>query len=330
MNFSRFCSALVRRVLTPVLSLTLVLPLIFLTAACDGGDDASGRARVTVVATIFPAYDAARSICKDIEGVQVKLLLRPGTESHTYDPTPQDIALISSCDLFVCTGGESDEWARTITEGAEMQGTVLAMLNCVDPLSESDMDGLPGSEDHTDHGHGYDEHVWTSPVNMIKICQAVAESLCKADPGNAGSYRANLDAHTKELTALDDDFRSLFEKAGHVTLVFGDRFPFRYFAEEYSLEWYAAFPGCAENTEPSGEIVTFLADKIVQDNIKTVFYIELSTHRIADTLAAETGCSTAMLHSVHNVTADEFERGETYLSLMRNNLETLREYWGNG
>ena len=314
-----------KRIRFPAAVLALVM-LLILPAGCVSLPSADDG--FTVITTVFPAYDFTRQIAG--EHADVSLLLPPGTESHAYEPTPLDIINIQNCDLFLCVGGESESWVDRIL-GSMDDGKgphVLRMIDCVEAVEETVPDGAGIDGDHEeDHRHGsteteYDEHVWTSPANARQIAAAIADTLQALDPENSAAYQDNLTRYDAELAALDEDFRTFF--ASHeTTLVFGDRFPFRYFADAYGLTCYAAFPGCASETEPSAATVVYLIDRVRELGLRKVYYIEFSNHVIADTIARETGTETALFHSCHNVTAAEQQAGVTYISLMRANLAAL-------
>lgn len=295
---------------------------------------------VSVTATVFPAYDFARQIVGN-KG-KVTLLVPPGAESHSYEPTPQDILRLQGSTLLVANGGESEAWLDAVTASLETLPPTVYMLDEVNALAEETVEGMQSGGilsrargDHAGHGHAhehehddepeYDEHVWTSPKNAALICEAIADKLCALDEENAEYYRANCAAYTEKLLTLDAQFRAVAEGAEHRTLIFADRFPVRYFTEEYGFEYYAAFPGCADDAEPSARTVAFLIDAVRRENVPAVFYIEFSNEKMADIIAEETGCETLLFHSCHNVTADELENGVSYLELMEQNLQNVKE-----
>ena len=247
----------------------------------------------------------------------------PGVESHAYEPSARDIISIQDCDLFIYTGGFNDRWVEDVLRSLEREVPVLRMMDCVGLLREELKEGMEEGHSHED-GEEYDQHVWTSPANAVLIVQAIEDVLCRIDPENRVTYAQNAEDYAARLEALDGSFRQFFSAAGTKTLIFGDRFPFRYFAEEYGLDYYAAFPGCSSEAEPSAATVAFLIDKVREEGVNTVFYIEFSNHLVADSIAEATGAGTAMLHSCHNVTRQEMEEGATYVSLMERNLETLK------
>ena len=311
--------------------LCLILCLALLPGCAARPSVSDGQAGgFSIVATSFPAYDLARAVCG--QAAEITLLRPPGAESHSYEPTPRDILAVEDCGLFIYLGGESDAWVETILSSLESPPETLRMIDCVDTLDEETLGGMTSQghdHDHDeDHGRGevheIDEHVWTAPENAGRIARAIAERMAVLDRANADTYLAAADAYQAEIDALDRDFRDFFAALPTKTLVFGDRFPLRYFAEAYGLTCYAAFPGCATQTEPSAATVAFLTEKVEREGISTVFYIEFSNHLVADSIAEAAGARTALFHSCHNVSRQDLESGATYLSLMRQNLETLR------
>lgn len=283
---------------------------------------------LSVVTTVFPAYDIARSVAGS--RASVVQLLRPGTESHSFEPTPQDMALIKNCDVFIYAGGESDTWIENIMDSVDMSSkTVISMLDSVDALEEEEVEGMSEggvlAEYISEEEEEADEHVWTSPKNMIRIASAVTDAMAAADPDGSDLYHENGNAYIDELSVLDDDYRKTLDAASSHTIVVADRFPFRYLCEEYNLTYYAAFPGCSEDAEITADSIITLCDKVTQANLDTVFHIEFSNEKIADSICEVTGAKKRLLHSCHNVSAKETEEGVTYISLMRNNLETLKE-----
>lgn len=279
--------------------------------------------RLQIVSTIFPAYNFARAIAG--ENADVSILLAPGVESHSYEPTPQDIIRIQNCDLFLYTGGESDTWVDDLLASFDEPVNTVKMMDCVEVYEEELLEGMQTEESTGAQETEYDEHVWTSPKNAVLISRAIEKNLCDIDPENAASYQENASAYIAQLEMLDQNFRDFFAGVSNKTMVFGDRFPFRYFAEEYGLDCFAAFPGCSSETEPSVATIAFLTDKVKSENITTVFYIEFSNHQVADSIAEAAGAKTALFHSCHNVSEQEQRDGATYLSLMEQNLNTLKE-----
>lgn len=310
-----------KKLFTVITTLCLLLSL----CGCKGGCYESGGEGLDIVTTVFPAFDFAREIAGDKAGVC--LLVPPGSESHSFEPTAQDILRIQNCDLLICNGGESEIWLEDMLAGMDGEIPRLVMLDCVQALEEEVKAGMQVAGHDHDHDHEeaeYDEHVWTSPRNAALICQALGETLCAIDPANSDYYAGRTESYCDKLLALDADFRALAERSGHPTMIFADRFPARYFVEEYGLDYYAAFPGCAEEAEPSARTVAFLIDKVRQENTPAVFYIEFSNQKMADVICEDTGCQKLLFHCCHNVTRRQLDEGISYLGLMEQNLNTLR------
>ncbi len=358
-NMKKFRNKAVRR------GTALAVCCFVLTSFCgcarreDGRDSLKNETeeRLSVVTTIFPQYDFVRQIAGD--KVELKMLLKPGEETHSYEPTPQDIIAIQKSDLFIYVGGENDAWVEDILESSEMQNVhTLRLVDQVDTLEEESVEGMKpergehehseeehdedeneyedghDEEDHEDedpgngHSHTTDEHVWTSPLNAVRIVEGLTGELCVLDEKNESVYQENSEAYIDELYTLDAAFREVTAQAkeeGHDTLLFGDRFPFRYFTEEYGLSYYAAFPGCASDTEPSAATMAFLINKMRDERYPLVLKMELSSGAVAEAVAEACGADVKVFYSCHNLTAEQFERGETYLSMMWQNVETLKE-----
>lgn len=286
--------------------------------------------KLRIVTTLFPAYDFARNIAAD--NAEVTLLLPPGVEPHSYEPTPKDMVEIQNCDIFICNGGESESWIEGILDSLDSSKfRTVRLIDSTSALLEEDESYE--HEEHGEHEHehehegdevGYDEHIWTSPVICVELCNAIEAAISSVDSGNAAQYRRNLESYTSKLKSLDLSFKEVVESGKRQEIIFGDRFPFKYFAQEYGLVYHAAFPGCSSQTEPSAATLARLINKTREDKIPAVFYIEMSNQAVANALAKETGAKTLLFHSCHNLTKDEFYSGETYLSLMNKNLENLK------
>lgn len=302
-----------------ITSVLLAVVLVFSLCACRStGDENAGGEKLQIMAAMFAEYDFASLVAGDC--AEVKMLLPPGADMHSYEPTPQNIIDIKNADVFVFGGGESDVWLDDVLDSVGESVTTVKMMDACELLHE---------EEHADESHGhdeeeYDEHVWTSPKNAVKIVKAIEEALCSVDEENAEMYRQNAREYISELEKLDEDFRQVIRNAKRHEFVFADRFPLLYFAEEYSLEHFAAFPGCSHDTEASAATVRQLIDKVREDEIPVVFKIEMSNAALAETVASETGAQVLEFHSCHSISKDDFANGETYISLMRKNLENLK------
>ncbi len=325
--------------------ITAIIAVILLLCGCGTvHEDFSQGDKPLVIATIFPQYDFLRQICGD--RADVRMLIRPGSESHNYDPSPSDIITVSHAALFVYAGGDSDAWVQKLLQSDELSDvTAVALTDLVPTVSEEITEGMQHSHshaedeehhdddhDHDDHDHDdhdheleYDEHVWTSLKNAAIICNSLCDYMCAADSANADTYRENCANYVKKINELDILAADTVKNAVRKTIVFADRFPVRYFTEEYGLKYYAAFPGCASETEPSPSTLIFLIDKVRSENIPVVFYREFSNEKVADLVCESTKAKKLLFHSCHNVTADEFESGVTYIDIMRNNINNLKE-----
>lgn len=316
-----------------ILSILLILMLTITTfAGCQskskvssGEEKTGGDKKISVVTTIFPQYDFTRQIAGD--KADITMLLAPGAESHSYEPTPQDIIKIQNCDVFIYVGGENDTWVDSILDSIDKSKIkVISLLDCVKPLGEEVKEGMEAEEPaDANDGIEYDEHVWTSPQNAVLIANVIRDVLCYVDQKNGETYKANAEKYTKQLSQLDAEFQDVVKNASRKTIVFGDRFPLRYFTETYGLDYWAAFPGCSTETEPSAATVAFLTDKVKAENIPVVFKIELSNGNVAQSITEAAGAKVLTFYSCHNVSKEDFDNGATYLSMMKKNVESLKE-----
>lgn len=341
-----------------ILAVMVALLGVFLAELKSPDDDGSGKIRI--VATNFPGYDFARAITRGVSEAKVKMLLKPGAESHDYEPTPQDIVRIKDSDVFIYTGGESDEWVRKILKEIDSSKTkVVKMMDLVELKEEELKEGMQeeagehggeheghgkheeheGHEKHEEHeGHGkheeheggheepeYDEHVWTSPKNAIKIVRELGRVIEEKNEGNRGKYKRNAEDYIEELEKIDKEISTLVQKAKRKELIFGDRFPLRYFVDDYGLDYYAGFKGCSEQTEASAGTIAFLIEKVRADNIPVVLKLEMNDGKIAKAIARETGAKVLEFHAIHNVSQKDFEGGASYVDLMERNIKVLEE-----
>lgn len=290
--------------------------------------------KLKIVTTIFPQYDFVRAIAGGTGAVNVRMLLSPGEEVHSYEPTPLDIKEIQNCDLFIYVGAENDVWVDRILENmGDKRPETLRLVDLTETVAEESVEGMMEEKGH-DHEESReeeaDEHVWTSPVKAAEITEAIAQKMAELDPPNADNYLANAQDYEATILDLDAQFRQIAENAERKILVFGDRFPIRYFAEGYGLDYFAAFPGCSSESEPSASTLAFLIDKVREEEIPVVFSIEFSNGNIARAICESTGAVQRTYNSCHNVTKEQMENGATYVSLMSENLEAVREALGKG
>ena len=298
---------------------------LLFAVGCADVDTADGEDKLTIISTVFAPYDFAREVAG--ERADCSLLVPPGTEVHGYEPTARDMIAVQECDVFIYVGGESAAWVTTLLSALDTSRIKLVtLMDCVELLHEEELPGLH-DHDHDEEAHeeAYDEHVWTSPRNAALITDKLAAAFAAADPAGAELYAANAAAYKQELSLLDAAFETVVNAAVRRTLVMADRFPLLYFARAYDLGYYAAFPGCASETEPSAATVAFLIDKVKAEGIPVVLCLEMSNGRMADTICEGSGAKKRTFHSCHNLTKDEMEAGETYLSLMYHNRDVLKE-----
>lgn len=311
------------------------IALAILFAFMSAGASLAEEKRLSVVTAIFPIYDWVREIAGENDTIEITLLLDNGVDLHSYQPTAQDIMKIAACDVFAYVGGESDEWAEDAL--AESVNPNMAVVNLVEAMGEDIkeeelVEGMePEEEEEGDEEEDeaeYDEHVWLSLRNARKLVKFLADALAEADPANAGSYAANADVYIEKLDALDAQYDAVREAADFDTLLFGDRFPFRYLADDYGLNYYAAFSGCSAESEASFETVVFLAGKVDALGLPAVLTIEGDNHRIAETIVQNTQAKDARIlamDSMQATTAADVEAGVTYLGVMEGNLEVLKQ-----
>ena len=300
----------------------LILLALFITGGCRPAKPKKAEGKISVSSLIFPSYDFVRAIAGD--RVNLVMLLPPGAESHSFEPSPLDIITIKESDLFIYPGGENSSWADRILESIvpESRIKLLKLIDLVDTVEEELVEGMEGDKDEAP---AYDEHVWTSPKNVKLIVAALTKALCELDSANVDFYRQNAAEYSVRLDELDAAFQSVVDAAKRDTIIFGDRFPFRYFTDAYDLKYYAAFPGCSTETEPSAATVAFLINKVKSEYIPVIFHIELSNEKMADAISEATGAEKLLLHSCHNITKKDFENGVNYLDLQKLNAEHLRE-----
>lgn len=284
--------------------------------------------KLSVVTTSFPPYDFIRGVTGDL--ADITMLLQAGAEAHSYEPVPLDIAKIQNCNVFVYIGGEGEVWVDRILDSIDTSDiTIIRLFDFIEPLEEEEVEGASPDGHHHDEAEEedeeFDEHIWTSPRNARLCVEGIEEALCKDFPENADTYRRNGSGYAEKLEQLDREFAVMTENSAGNTIVVGDRFPFRYLAHDYGLKYYAAFSGCSSESEPSVYTMAYLIDKLKGDDTDVVFYLEFSTKRLAQKLSDATGAKMLPLNSCHNVTKKDFKNGITYLDLMYENLENLRE-----
>lgn len=336
LNVKRFWLG-AKRLSVAVCTILAALTAITLTG-CGSRTAGNGDGKYSIVCTTYPQYDWVKQIIGDSDNYNVTLLLKNGVDMHSFQPTAEDMYKVASADMFVYVGGTSDQWVDGALKNAKNKN--MQVVNMVDILGdkakvEELVEGM--QEEHHEHSHDdhdhdelieYDEHVWLSVDNAMIITKALAESLKSIDSSNADKFEANSSAYIAKLSALDKEYRDTIAASGNRTVLFGDRFPFRYLADEYGLSYYAAFPGCSAETEASFETVTFLSGKVDELGLKSIFVIENSDRKVAETIKKNTKTkdqTILTLNSMQSVTNKDIEAGATYLKIMEDNLAVLKK-----
>lgn len=297
-------------------ALIIISALLIFGCQKNSGSESAGD-RLKIVVTGFPLYDFARAVSKD--RADITMLIKPGSDAHSYDPSPMDIMKIEQSNIFIYMGGEGDSWVKNVLSSISNDKLkVIRIFDFIPPYIGEQDDNM------SSHNHHMDEHIWTSPIIAQQIVDVISREIADADAVNKDFYLANAYEYREKISSLDMEFRTLIDGSDRRAIIVADRFPFMYFAEEYSLDHVSAFPGCDVETDISVSVMADLINAIKDGGYKYIYYVELSNQKIADAVSGHTGAEKLLLHSIQNVTADEFSSGETYVSLMRKNLENLR------
>ncbi|WBB38826.1 metal ABC transporter substrate-binding protein [Parvimonas micra] len=310
----------------------------------DKGDNTKGKLKI--VTTIFPEYDITRAIAKD--KVDLELMIKPGVDVHSFTPTPQDIKTVQNSDIFVYGGTEHDKWVENLTKSIDMKNKkVVKLVDGIQQLEEESVDGMKHEHHHHDkkedqHNHDHkhekedehnhkgeekelDPHYWTSPKNAIQMVKTITNALVEKDPDNAEFYKENAENYIKQLEGVDKELHDVVDNAKIKKVVIADRFPFRYLFKDLGLEYRALFSGCSvESTASAGQIKK-MVDYVKENKIPVVYHIEMGKGELAETVAKNSGAKVKLLHSIHTVTKEDFDKGITYIDLMKQNVEALKE-----
>lgn len=351
----------------------VTISMILGMTGCGKTTEKEDNYRLKIVTSLFPYYDMARAVIGDVKGIDLKMIVTPGQDSHSFEPTPSDVIQMENADVLIYNGGSLETWIDTLLDSLNNKKQIqMKMMDYVDVLNEEIVEGMDTrfeEHDHDEHSHKEDnhnkenhkedshseenhkednhsedssndsefhnedseeeheetdEHIWTSPVNEIIMTEKICEALSKALPEEKKIFQKNAENYISQLKELDNEFRTIVENAKTNEIIFADKFPLQYFAKEYGLKYYAAFPGCGSDMEPSAKTIAFLVDKIKEDNIKAVFYLELSSHIVADAIETDTGAKPLQFNSCHNITQKQFDSGVTYVDLMKENVNNLK------
>lgn len=361
----------------------VTISMILGMAGCGKTTEKEDNYRLKIVTSLFPYYDMARAVIGDVKGIDLKMTVTPGQDSHSFEPTPSDVIQMENAEVLIYNSGSLETWIDTLLDSLNNKNQIqMKMMDYVDVLNEEIVEGMDtrfeehdhdehsrkednhnkenhkedshseekhkedshSEENHKEDNHSEDssndsefhnedseeeheetdEHIWTSPVNEIIMTEKICETLSKALPEEKENFQKNAESYISQLKELDNEFRTIVENAKINEIIFADKFPLQYFAKEYGLKYYAAFPGCGSDMEPSAKTIGFLVDKIKEDNIKAVFYLELSSHIVADAMETDTGAKPLQFNSCHNITQKQFDSGVTYVDLMKENVNNLK------
>lgn len=336
-----------KKILLAILALAIVAG-VAIAFILGGNKNTKTNAKYKVVASNFASYDFLRAIIGDNKEVELTFLLGPGKDAHSYDPTAQDLIKIQDANLFVYVGGEMEKWATKVIESQDKSKTdIVCIADYVDKMEEKEVDGAEEHEhdhdheegedhdhededhdhDHEEHEHtegAFDEHIWTSPANAVKMVNALEKAMEKIDNANASKYKANADAYIAKIKDVDKKIKDIVDNKKRDRLIFADKMPMQYFIDYYKLKVSAAFDGCSTEVDPSAKTVAYLQNKVKEEKIPVILYIELNPGTVANTIATETGTKSMRIQTLHNVSLDDFNNGETWVSLMTRNIDVLK------
>ena len=312
-----------------ILVILLILIVIGATFAIfkSGKNAKKDTNKIQVVVSNFASYDFLRAIIGDNNNVELTFLLGPGKNSHSYEPTAQDLIAIQNADLFVYVGGEMEQWADKVLDSLDNKNIkVICIADSVETIEEKEVDGAEEEEEEEEEG-AFDEHIWTSPSNAIKMVSSLEKAMEEIDTNNAEKYKKNAENYIVQIKDVDSKIQQIVDNKVRDRLIFADKMPMQYFMDYYDLQVSAAFSGCSTETEPSAKTIAYLLEKVKTEKIPVVLYIELNPGRVANTIVREAGngCEAMQIQTLHNVSLDDFNNGETWVSLMTRNIEVLKK-----
>lgn len=335
----------IKKLLLGLIAIIIVIAICFVMI--KGGKKSESNKKIKVVVSNYASYDFLRAIIGDNNDIELTFLIGPGKDAHSYDPTAQDLVKIQEADLFVYVGGEMEQWSEKVLDSLERDNQeVICIADFVDTIEEKEVDGAEeedhhheedeehehDEEDDEEHEHhheegAFDEHVWTSPKNAIKMVNALEQAMEKIDGENAEKYKKNAENYINQINEVDQKIRAIVDNKVRNRLIFADKMPMQYFIDYYGLEVTAAFNGCSTETEPSAKTIAYIESVAKKEKIPVILYIELNDGKVAKTIADEigNGCEAMQIQTLHNVSLDDFNNGETWVSLMNRNLDVLRK-----
>ena len=314
-----------------LIMLVIIIVIGIVALLLKGGTKKSNNAKLHIVSSNFASYDFLRAIIGDNKEIDLIFLVGPGKDAHSYDPTASDLIKIQDSDLFIYVGGEMEKWAEKVIGAISTQNTkIVCIADYIDKIEEKEVDGAEEENDNEDDNHvegAFDEHIWTSPANAIKMIDKLEETMEEIDSENDLIYRENADKYIDEIKKVDDSIQEIVNNKVRNRLIFADKMPMQYFIDYYNLEVSAAFNGCSTETDPSASTIAYLISKAKEEKVPVILYIELNPGTVAKTIADEigNGCETMQIQTLHNVSLDDFKNGETWVSLMNRNLDVLKK-----
>lgn len=318
----------IKKLLLGLIAIIIVIAICFVMI--KGGKKSESNKKIKVVVSNYASYDFLRAIMGDNNDIELTFLIGPGKDAHSYDPTAQDLVKIQEADLFVYVGREMEQWSEKVLDSLERDNQeVICIADFVDTIEEKEVDGAEEEDNHheEDEEGAFDEHIWTSPKNAIKMVNALEEAMEKIDGENAEKYKKNAENYINQINEVDQKIRAIVDNKVRNRLIFADKMPMQYFIDYYGLEVTAAFNGCSTETEPSAKTIAYIESVAKKEKIPVILYIEINDGKVAKTIADEigNGCEAMQIQTLHNVSLDDFNNGETWVSLMNRNLDVLRK-----
>ena len=314
----------IKKIVFAILAACIIGAVFFLMVKA-GIDKNKSNGKIQVVVSNFASYDFLRAIIGDNDEVELTFIIGPGKDAHSYVPGPQDIVKIQNCDMFVYVGGDSENWSEDTVKGIDKNKTkVVCIADYVDKMEEDKIDGA--EDENEEEEVAFDDHIWTSPSNAIKMVEALEKNMEEIDSNNAEKYKKNSEEYIAKIKEVDEKIQEIVDNKVRDTLVFGDKMPMQYFIKYYNLKVSAAFNGCSTETDPSAKTRAYLETKVKNEKIPVVLYIELNNGSVAKGIAESVGenCKAMQIQTLHNISLDDFNNGETWVSLMTRNLDVLK------
>ncbi len=317
----------IKKIILIIIAILIVIGIAFVIFKGGNSKKQSSR-KIQLVSSNFASYDFLRTIVGDNENVEVKFLIGPGKDAHSYEPTAGDLITIQNASLFVYVGGESEKWSKKVLDSLDTNAAkIICISDFVDKIDEEEIDGAEEEPEEEEEEGSFDDHIWTSPSNAIKMINALEQAMEEIDSENSAKYQENADKYIAEIKDVDSKIQNIVNNKLRDRLIFADKMPMQYFINYYNLKVSAAFNGCSTETEPSAATIAYLENKVKEEHIPVILYIELNPGRVAKTIADEVGngCRAIQIQTLHNVSLDDFINGETWVSLMSRNIDVLKE-----